>query len=80
MASAKFEKGSAEWQMFQDYYKICQKYWNPEQSETEAEKYWLELGEEMNAFYNKYQMIPLARRIMSAFYHSMVMKSQIYQQ
>lgn len=80
MASVKFEKGSAEWQMFQDYYKICQKYWQPEQDETKAETYWLELGEDMNKFYNTYSTIPLAKRIVSAFYHSMVKKSQIYQQ
>lgn len=36
MASKKFDKESSEWKMFADYWKLCQKYWEPEDDDD----YW----------------------------------------
>lgn len=63
MAEVKFQKGSEEWLMFQDYYKIIQKYYIPESNES----YWDALVEEMDVFCKKYQQVPLARKIAMAF-------------
>lgn len=63
MASVRFEKGSEEWLMFQDYWKLCQKYWGVENSD----QYWDELIKESNEFLKKYEIIPLARIISNAF-------------
>lgn len=50
MAEVKFAKGSEEWQMFMDYWALCQKYW---ESDNEDD-YWNALAREANAFYKKY--------------------------
>lgn len=63
MASAKFEKGSKEWHMFQDYWKICQKYWIPEESDG----YWEALIQEADKFCQKYEDVPLAKKNMFGF-------------
>lgn len=63
MASVRFEKGSEEWLMFQDYWKLCQKYWDVENSD----EYWDELIKESEEFLKKYESIPLARKISMAF-------------
>ena len=33
MASVKFSKGSEEWQMFIDYWNLCQKHWQVESTD-----------------------------------------------
>ena len=33
MAEVKFAKGSEEWQMFMDFWALCQKYWEPEETD-----------------------------------------------
>lgn len=50
MAGVKFEKGSKEWDMFMDFWKLCQKYWEPE----ETEEYWYSLVDDINSFYQKH--------------------------
>ncbi len=50
MAEVKFSKGSEEWQMFMDYWSLCQKYWKPEQSD----EWWDEAMKEINSFSKKY--------------------------
>ena len=50
MAEKKFEKGSEEWQMFMDYWALCQKYWNPD----ETDSYWESLIKDTDGFYKKY--------------------------
>lgn len=64
MAEMKFEKGSMEWMMFQDLYKICQKYWKVEREG----KYWLGIIRELGDFIEKYEEIPFAKNIMMAFF------------
>lgn len=50
MAAVKFEKGSEEWMMFQDFYKLTQEMYIPE----DTRKYWDELYNKMVAFTDKY--------------------------
>lgn len=67
MAEIKFQKGSEEWLMFQEYYKIIQKYYIPESNDS----YWDSVVEEMDGFCKKYQQVPLARKIVMAFLKTM---------
>lgn len=46
----KFAKGSSEWMMFMDYWALCQKYWEPEESDS----YWENLIDATDDFYKKY--------------------------
>lgn len=55
----KFEKGSEMFSLFGDYYKICQKFWIPEQDD----KYWSDLQEMIDIFYHKYNQSPFAKGI-----------------
>ena len=50
MAWKKFEKGSEEWQMFMDYWALCQKYWEPDDNDD----YWESVVKETDVFYRKY--------------------------
>lgn len=51
MAEVKFLKGSEEWQMFMDYWALCQKYWEPEDNDT----YWESLTSATDDFWKKYK-------------------------
>ena len=50
MAEVKFSKGSEEWQMFIDYWALCQKYWEPEGSD----EWWEKALSEIDVFAKKY--------------------------
>ena len=50
----KFEKGSEPYTMFNDYYKLMQKYWGVESSEN----YWSDLVKDAEKFAKKYENIP----------------------
>lgn len=63
MAAVKFSKGSEEWMMFTDFWQLCQKYWEVELTD----KYWEDLIADANVIYDKYKMIPLARRMIDVF-------------
>lgn len=63
MAAQRFEKGSEEWLMFMNLWQLCQKYWVPEKED----KYWQELIESVNEFYEKFANIPLAKKMALAF-------------
>lgn len=67
MAGKKFTKGSEEWLFFQDFYMICQKFWEPENSE----KYWEDVLNESNALANKYIDFPFARKVLGSFIESL---------
>lgn len=62
MAEVKFNKGSVEWQMFTEFWKICQKYWEVE----ETDDYWKALHDDAIAFGKKYDT-EFAENIMIAF-------------
>lgn len=49
MASKKFGKGSPEWNMFQDYWKLCQEFWIPE----DTDEYWEQFIDSGNNFLEK---------------------------
>lgn len=59
MAAVKFFKGSEEWLMFMDFWKLCQEYWEPERNDT----YWEALVKDTDKFYEKYKNFPLAKRL-----------------
>ncbi len=66
MAGVKFQKGSPEWYMFQDYWRLCQKFWIPE----DGDKYWDDLTGEASAFWMKHKNMPLAKYMALAFIDS----------
>ena len=63
MASAKFQKGSEEFMLFQDFWKLCQKHWIVEDSD----QYWMELGKDANSFVEKYGNLRFAEVMALAF-------------
>ncbi len=50
MAEVKFLKGSEEWMLFMDYWRLCQKYWEPEDNDD----YWYSLIDAVKGFHKKY--------------------------
>lgn len=59
MASKRFEKGSPEWMMFQDFWKLTQRFYIPENTV----EYWEEISEEADAFYRRNKDVPLSREL-----------------
>lgn len=53
VASKRFEKGSEEFILFQDFWKICQSFWIPEDSD----EYWEQVVKATDDFYKKYKDI-----------------------
>lgn len=51
MASKNIQKGSEEFQMFKDFWELCQKYWDPEGSD----EYWENAMKDVDAFHKKYK-------------------------
>lgn len=47
----KFPKGSEEWQMFSDFWSMCQKFWGVEPTQ----EYWDSLVKTASAFQEKYK-------------------------
>ena len=63
MAVKKFLKGSEEWMMFMDFWKLCQDFWEPEDNED----YWKNSSESIMSFARKYESMIFARIIALAF-------------
>lgn len=59
----KFQKGSKEWNMFTDYWSMCQKFWITEDNN----EYWDSLVEDSGSFYRKYKDVPLASKLVLSF-------------
>lgn len=72
MASVKFSKGTEEWLMFMDFWNLCQKYWQVE----ETDEYWDNIIADASEFSEKYKSIPLAIKISVAFLESQNQKSK----
>lgn len=51
MAGKKFAKGTEEWQMFQDYWNLCQSVWEVET----PDEYWGGVVDSAEAFCQKYK-------------------------
>ena len=69
MAAQKFEKGSEEWQMFMEFWQMCQTYYIPE----ETDEYWDGVMESGNNFLKKYKT-PFANGLFWAFFNEMERK------
>lgn len=63
MAAVKFQKGSEEFMMFQDFWNLCQKFWIPEDDDS----YWEALVNEINIFLQKYQFLHIAKELAMSF-------------
>lgn len=70
MAEVKFAKGSEEWQMFMDFWALCQKYWEPE----ESDEWWDETLHEIDAFAKKYGSTVFARGLCMALINEQEVK------
>ena len=57
------ERGTEEFELFGDYFKICKKYWQVESTD----EYWENLIDDCNEFCEKYKDYKLAREIARAF-------------
>lgn len=50
-----FTKGGKEWEMFAEYYVLCEKWWNsPEGDSYEDKKWWDDMWTETDEFRKKY--------------------------
>lgn len=64
MAEYRFNKGTSERAMFNDYWELCQKFYEPE----DKDEYWQELVDAIDEFDRKYQRnCSLAIYICSAY-------------
>lgn len=80
MAAVKLEKGTEPFQMFTDFWRLCQLYGQPES----GEKYWSDMNNDFTAFVNQYEELDgkdriwgkLARQAALGFMKS---ASEIYQ-
>lgn len=72
MAEVKFTKGSEEWQMFMDYWALCQKYWKPE----ESDEWWEEALHDIDAFSKKYGSTVFVRGICMALVNELESKAK----
>lgn len=74
MASKRFEKGSEEWQMFREYWALCQQFWEPEDND----EYWDKVVDATGEFYKKYKANNdlFARKIALAFIDTIEEKSK----
>ncbi len=72
MASQKFAKGSEEWQMFMDFWALCQNHWKPEKSD----EYWDEVVYKVDEFVKKYGSTAFARGIGLALVNELEAKAK----
>lgn len=56
MASKKIASGSEEFMMFNEFWKLYQKYYEPEDND----QYWDDLISDINEFHAKYQEFPMS--------------------
>lgn len=75
MAAVKFGKGSEEWMMFTDFWQLCQKYW---EIETDNDKYWEDLVEEVISFPQKHGNDKFAIALALAFVNTQSDKHKQY--
>lgn len=70
MAEVKFAKGSEEWQMFMDYWALCQKYWEPE----ETDEWWEEALGKIDELSKKYGSTVFIRGLCMALVNELEVK------
>lgn len=59
MASKRFEKGSCEWVAFNEFWRICQEFWEPEDNE----QYWDEFNRQISGFMKRHKDFPMANTL-----------------
>lgn len=59
MSAKKFTKVSREWQMFVDYWNLCQKYWITE----DGDEYWKNVVNGAISFGEEYKDIPISSKL-----------------
>lgn len=59
MASKKILSGSEEFMMFNEFWKLYQKFYEPEDNQ----RYWEELVREANEFHKKYVAFPMSKQM-----------------
>ena len=73
MASKKFEKGSEEWQFFNDYYKLRQQYY-----EADNEEQWFEemvrVGEEIIEKYHNTEIAKFVQSLVFSHFEDVEMR------
>lgn len=69
MGHVKFKKESGEWQLFSDFWQLCQKFWVPEEDAA----YWEQASGAAEEFYQKYKGVnePFAKEISCALIRSL---------
>lgn len=70
MASKRFDKGSEEWLLFMEYWQLCQKYWEPE----ETDEWWDEALHQIDLFSKKYGSTVFARGLCMALVNELEVK------
>lgn len=63
MAIVKFKGDSVEFKMFSEYWIICQKYWEVE----DTDEYWESLIKEAEQFFKKYKDVKLSKALIMGF-------------
>lgn len=70
MAEMRFPKGSEEWQMFMDYWALCQRYWIPEKSD----EWWEVALHDLDVFAKKYGSTVFVRGLCMALVNDLQIK------
>lgn len=74
MAKKNFVKGSEKWQMFMDYWALCQKYWEPE----ETDEWWDEALREIDNLAKKYDSTVFVRGLCMALINKLEVEHVTY--
>jgi thymidylate kinase len=70
MASKRFSKNTEEFMMFQDFWQLCQKYWEPEDND----EYWESVIADAGVFTKKYHDGIFPMEIAKAFLTSLELR------
>ena len=60
------EKGTEEWMMFGDFFNLCKKYWNP----NDSDEYWTDILIDSQIFYDKFKSYPMSKHMVNALWNS----------
>ena len=60
------EKGTEEWMMFGDFFNLCKKYWNP----NDSDEYWTDILIDSQIFYDKFKSYPMSKHMVNALWNA----------
>lgn len=72
MAEKRFAKGSEEWVILQEYYKLCQKVWIIEDSE----EYWDDVRKEVDSYIGRFRGDIFAKQLAFALLNTLEEKEK----